>query len=134
VLTSCARSVSLGRKEAVEVMVLDGVNRGQVDCVMAALDSQVGLEKITGLDVNLSDDELTLLGDASARCAALMAAGAGVLITRQPLDEFAIVQQDGLTGGDLSLDDVVLEMIAEGLEADIGDCLLVELELPPTRT
>lgn len=131
VVTSCARSVTLGHEEAVEVMVLDGVSRGQADCVVSALDGQLGLEKITGLDVNLSDDELTLLGDTSARCTPLMAVSAGVLTTGQPMDEFSIAQQDGLVGGDLSLDDVVLKMIADGLEADIGDCLLVELELAP---
>ena len=131
VVTSCARSVTLGHEEAVEVMVLDGVNRGQADCVVSALDGQLRLEKITGLDVNLSDDELTLLGDTSARCAPLMAAGTGVLNNGQLLDEFAIAEQDGLVGGDLSLDDVVLQLIADGLEADIGDCLLVELELVP---
>ena len=129
VASSCARSVTLGSEEAIEVMVLDGVDRARATCIVSALEHDVDLAKITGLDVDLTEEELALLASTSARCAPALAATGGV-VGGSPPAEPGLGETSGETGA-IDVDAAVYRMVEEGLDPTLADCLIVALEVYP---
>lgn len=129
VASSCARSVTLGYEEAIEVMVLDGVDRARATCIVSALEHDVELAKITGLDVDLTDEELAVLASTSARCAPALAATGGV-VGGSLLGEPWLGEIPGETGP-VDADAAVYRMVEEGLDPTLADCLIVALEVYP---
>lgn len=132
-LSSCARSVTLGYEEAIEVMVLDGVGRTRATCVVASLDGQLDLAKVTGLDVDLDQDELDLLAETSARCAPALAAAGGV-VGGPPLNEATIAAELAAAEAAVDVETEVYRMVEEGLDPTIADCLIVRLSVFPDPT
>ncbi|MEZ5244989.1 MAG: hypothetical protein R2707_07830 [Acidimicrobiales bacterium] len=126
--TSCARSVTLGSEEAVEVLVLDGVDRTRASCIVSALDGELDLTKVTGLDVNLDDDELALLARISSQCAPALAATAGV-VGGSPLTEADLESE--LQTPTIDVEAELYRMVEEGLDPTIVGCLLVRLRDHP---
>jgi len=124
--SSCSRSVTLGYEEAVEVMVLDGIDRSRASCIVSALDGQLELAKITGLDVDLSDDELRLLASTSGRCAPALAAAGGI-VGGAPIDEASIAAANAAAAAEVDIDTAVYRMVEEGLDPTIAECLIVRL-------
>ncbi len=127
--SSCARSVTLGSDEAVEVMVLDGIDRSWANCIVSALDGQIDLAKVTGLDVELEEEELRLLANTSDRCAPALAATGGVVggpvpYGSEPGEE---LEQEPV----IDVEDSVYRMVDEGLETAVAECLIVRLGLVP---
>lgn len=116
--SSCARSVTLGYEEAVEVLVLDGLDRARSTCIVSALDGELDLAKVTGLDVDLDDEELAVLAATSAACAPALAATPGVL-GGPPLTEAS------LEAPTVDVETAVYRMVEQGLDPTIADCLIV---------
>jgi hypothetical protein len=121
---SCARSVTLGSEEAVEVLVLDGIDRARATCIVSALEGELDLAKVTGLDVDLDEDELAVLAETSSRCAPALGASAGVVggpsVTEEDLEAELQVPV-------IDVETEVYRMVAEGLDPTIADCLIVRL-------
>lgn len=124
--SSCSRSVTLGYEEAVEVMVLDGVDRARAACIVSVLDGELELAKVTGLDVDLSDDELSLLAATSSRCAPALAAPGGI-VGGAPIDEASIAAAIAAAEAEVDIDTAVYRMVEEGLDPTIAECLIVRL-------
>jgi len=124
--SSCARSVTLGYEEAIEVMVLDGVGRASATCIVNALDGELELAKVTGLDVDLSDDELNLLASASARCAPALAAAGGI-VGGAPINEASIAAEIAAAETDVDVDEAVYRMVEEGLDPTLAECVIVRV-------
>ncbi|MEQ8840260.1 MAG: hypothetical protein RIB98_04715 [Acidimicrobiales bacterium] len=127
-MTSCARSVTLGLDEAVEVMVLDGVDRTRATCIVTALDGRLDLRKVTGLDPELDENDLLLLSATSADCAPAVA----------PSEVDGELPEDPLSVADappiVTLDDVedeIARRVADGLDPAVADCLVVRLAALP---
>ncbi len=129
VSSSCGRTVTLGHEEAIEVMVLDGVDRARATCIVTALAGSLDLEKITGLDVDLAEDELALLAATSSRCAPALAVTGGV-VGGSGLSDPSLVA-DGEGPGDFDVENAVYRMVEEGLDPGLADCLIVELRIFP---
>ena len=125
---SCARSVTLGYEEAVEVLVLDGVDRARADCIVSALDGELDLAKVTGLDVDLDDDELALLASTSSRCAPALATTGGVVAGPSSAGSALEAEPDGPV---FDIDAEVQRLDEEGLDPTIVDCLVVRLRASP---
>jgi len=130
VSSSCGRSVTLGHEEAIEVMVLDGVDRARAMCIVTALAGSLDLEKITGLEVDLEEEELALLAATSSRCAPALAVTGGV-VGGSGLTDPSLVA-DGEGPGDFDVESAVYRMVEEGLDPGLADCLIVELRIFPS--
>ena len=129
-VSSCARSVTLGHEEAIEVMVLDGVDRSRAECIVSSLEDELELAKVTGLDVELDDEELHLLAVTSSRCAPALAANGGV-VGGQPLDDPAAAAELAAAEAAVDVESAVARMVDEGLDPTLAGCLLVRLgEVP----
>lgn len=128
--SSCARSVTLGYEEAIEVMVLDGVDRTRATCIVSVLDGQLALAKVTGLEVGLEDDELELLAVTSAACAPALAAPGGV-VGGPPLNEATIAAEQAALDAAVDVETEVYRMVDEGLDPTLAECLIVELSVFP---
>jgi len=131
VATSCARSVTLGYEEAIEVMVLDGTDRARAACIVSALDGRIALDKVTGLNVDLSDDELDLLATMSSRCAPALAVTGGV-VGGAPISESVVAaEMAAAEAEDVDVETEVYRMVAEGLDPTLAECLIVGLSIYP---
>jgi hypothetical protein len=127
VLAGCGRGETLGPDEAVEVLVLDGVDRGQAVCMVTALDGRLDLDRVTGLEVDLDEDQVALLAETSASCAPVRAAGGGVVESSGGFEDpvAALAMTD--PPPDLGLE--IERLIEGGLEVDVATCLQGRLEL-----
>jgi hypothetical protein len=123
--SSCARPETLGPSEAVEVMVLDGVDRGRAVCVVDALYGQLDLAKVTGLAVDLNDDELALLASSAAACSPAQGAAGFVVGADTNPDEVDAEVAAENTARDI--ENHVNALIAGGLEVAVGNCLMATL-------
>lgn len=68
VVTSCARGGGIGGEEAVELLVLDGLERRVAECVVTMVKNELELPEVTGVSGSLDSDELQILLEASAAC------------------------------------------------------------------
>ena len=126
VASACGRSTTLGPEEAVEVMVLDGIDRGRAICIVDAIGDDVDLAKVSGLDVDLTDDELRLLATTSVQCAPTLAL-TGPMLDQPPLTEAAIAAE--IAAAENGVEFGVARLVDEGLEYAVGECLESRLEL-----
>ncbi|MDW3219027.1 MAG: hypothetical protein R8F63_10490 [Acidimicrobiales bacterium] len=126
VASSCGRSTTLGPEEAVEVMVLDGVARARAVCIVENVGGDLDLAKVSGLEIDLTADELRLLAATSAQCAPAMALNGPVVIGRPPLDEAAVAAE--MAAGDDLVQRSVARLVDEGLEFAVGQCLETMLD------
>lgn len=115
----CGEDVSVSRDEAIEVLVLDGVPRDRAACIVDGADGVIELAKVTGVDADISEDELADLAGISATCVFVDDTGAGV-IDAQP---------EGLgeaEGGGLGIDtDTEIErLITGGFEPAVARCVV----------
>lgn len=122
--SACSRSDSLGADEAIEVLVLDGVDRARASCIVNNLEGQIDLRKITGFDLDLDDHELAALSALSSICAPALGSGGGLIagggVVNDPLSgETAAEEAD--------VEIAVYRMVDEGLEAGLANCLILEL-------
>jgi hypothetical protein len=129
VASSCARSVTLGYEEAIEVMVLDGVDRARATCIVSSLEEELDLAKVTGLDIDLDEGELAALAAASSRCAPALAAVGGV-VGGSPLIETSLAEELG-DGVAVDVQAEIYRMVEEGLDPTLADCLIVGLSVYP---
>lgn len=121
VVGACGRADTLGPEEAVEVMVLDGIDRGRAICIVETVGADIDLAKVSGLEVGLTDDELRLLAGTSAQCAPALALNGPVVLGQQPLDEAAVAAS--LAETNEALDAGVARLVDDGLEYVVGQCL-----------
>ncbi|MEM9203692.1 MAG: hypothetical protein AAGC53_18785 [Actinomycetota bacterium] len=123
---SCSSGVDVSRDEAVELLVLDGVPRERAVCIVDGINGEVSLAKITGVDPDMSDDELTSLATASSACVVLDPS-TGVIGTGPAIDP------DLSEGGELALDiDAEIErLIVGGIERSVGECVRAALYATP---
>jgi hypothetical protein len=126
----CARSETLGYEEAIEVMVLDGVDRDRATCIVSALEGELPLAKVTGLDLGLDDAELTLLAATSARCAPTLVTGVGSFGGGATTDAAPDVAPAATTAP-LDVDAAVYRMVDEGLDATLAGCLILAVDAQP---
>ncbi|MDG2026095.1 MAG: hypothetical protein P8J50_03235 [Acidimicrobiales bacterium] len=126
--SSCGRSTTLGPVEAVEVMVLDGIDRGRAVCIVDALDDDLDLAKVSGLEVDL-DDERQLLAATSAQCAPALALNGTIHFGESPMNEAAIAAE--ILGASATIEDRIGALVDEGLDFSVGQCLDRQLALLP---
>ena len=114
--SSCGRGEDLGIDEAVEILVIDGLDRRQAECVVAGLDGRLDLEKVTGVDADLDDAELALLGTSSAACAPAVPETGGVADDVTPEDLL-------LDPEPVDVDTLVDELVAGGMTPALAACV-----------
>lgn len=133
-VVACARTDTLGAEEAVEVLVLDGMSRDRAACMVLALDGELALEKITGLDTDLTDDELDLLSVAGAGCAPVFGTGGGVIggdDTAQGFDPIAALADPQHHDPSAGVDELVDGLVLGGMDPGIGACLVERILAAP---
>lgn len=113
---ACSRGNELGPKEAVEILVIDGVDRAQAECMVSDLAEKIPLEKVTGIDTDLSDQEIAELAASSAACQPPIAGGEGVVGGDEP---------PGQLEGDLVPDrtQLMADLLRGGMDPDTASCL-----------
>lgn len=127
--SSCGRSTTLGPVEAVEVMVLDGIDRGRAVCIVDALDDDLDLAKVSGLEVDLDDDELQLLAATSAQRTPALALNGTIHFGESPMNEAAIAA--GILAASATIEDRIGALVDESLDFSVGECLDRQLALLP---
>lgn len=127
--SACSRATTLGPEEAVEVMVLEGVDRSRALCVVRILDGQLELAKIAGITVDLTEEELALLSTTSSVCAPAYGTGGGVLGGSSDLTEAMVAQQNAAARTREDLDSEVFALVDAGLDRSIALCLVSKLRV-----
>lgn len=123
-VAACSRGETLGAAEAVEVLVLDGVERARAVCVVETLDGSLELAKVTGLDTDLDTDDVALLAAATTGCLPAVSGGGGVIGGSVRHGGPIAAWADPLGHGGFGVERYVEELVAGGLDADVGACLL----------
>jgi hypothetical protein len=113
---ACGRGDSLGSEEAVEILVLDGIERRRAECIVTSLDGALDLEKVTGLDTDLDDSELVLLSEASASCVSAIPDTGGVT-GEAPAEDLL------LTEPLVDIEAVVADLVVGGVDAEVAACV-----------
>lgn len=127
IVGACARSETLGVEEAVEVMVLDGVGRDRATCIVYALDGELDLDKITGLETDLNDDELALLGGVASDCSPAYGGGGGVVGGEglaSAFDPIAALADPQNQDPGADVDALIDGLVLGGMDPHIGACLV----------
>lgn len=114
----CGEDVDVGRDEAIEVLVLDGVSRDRAVCIVDGVDGIVSFEKVTGVDPDIDEDELADLAAVSAGCAVIDDSSAGVIGGDQ--DSGDIDEGGGIA---LDIDDEIERLIGGGLDPIVAECV-----------
>ncbi len=122
VTSACSRGDSLDPVAAVEVLVLDGVDREQAVCVIDTVDGRLDLAKVTGLDVDLTPEELSLLAAATGNCRTAMVEYGGVL--GGDVAGLDPLRAGAEANGDLGVERFVEDLVAGGLDTEVGVCVL----------
>ena len=117
-VTACSDDVEVGREEAIELLVLDGVERDKAVCIVDRIRADVDLARVTGVDPAISDDELAQLAAVTAGCR--------IVGEEQPtvIDDDSSFGPGLLEGG--SVDELVEERVADlttgGLAPAVARC------------
>lgn len=113
----CADDVEVGRDEAIEILVLDGIERDKAACIVDRIDGDVALERLTGVDPEITDAELATVASVTASC-------------RIVGDETPTVVEDEPAGGrvegglvDVAVEQRVDDLITGGLDPVVALCV-----------
>lgn len=116
-LVGCADDVEVGRDEAIEILVLDGIERDKAVCIVDRIEGDVALERLTGVDPNITDEELATVAAVTAGC-------------RIVGDENPTIVEDEPFGGrveggliDVAVDERVDDLITGGLAPEVALCV-----------
>lgn len=67
-VSACGDDVAVGREEAIELLVLDGVERDKAVCIVDRIRADVDLALVTGVDPAITENELAQLAAVTAGC------------------------------------------------------------------
>jgi hypothetical protein len=122
---ACSRGSDVGPDDAVEILVLDGLDRDEASCLVAEIDDRLDLREVTGLGGDLDSEELTTLFEASRSCqTAAPSASAGVVGGSGGGLERLIEAVDEES---LDVEGVVAELLRGGLHPDVAVCVATTL-------
>jgi len=113
----CSRGSELGPREAVEILVIDGVDRAQAACMIADLAGRISLEKVTGVDTDLTPEEIDILATSSAACKVPLTSGGGVDGAAKPAGELEGV------GPLPNRRALVTDLVRGGMDPVVAGCL-----------
>ena len=114
--SACADDVKVRRDEAIEILVLDGIEREKAACIVDRIEGDVALERLTGIDPEITDEELATIAAVTAGC-------------RIVGDETPTVVEDEpggrVEGGlvDVAVDERVDDLITGGLAPEVALCV-----------
>ncbi|MEO0492972.1 MAG: hypothetical protein AAF081_06120 [Actinomycetota bacterium] len=117
---ACAETVEVGRDEAVEVLVLDGVDRDRAVCIVDGIDGIVDLAKVTGVDPEITEDELADLASVSGSCTSPSEDGASIVDRGSPEAQLDIAEGGGITA---EVEARVATLVTGGLDPVVGECV-----------
>ena len=122
-VVGCAEDVDVSRDEAIEVLVLDGVPRDRAVCIVDGATGVLSYAKLTGVEPEITSDELADLAGISAQCTVVDDTSAGVVSGDSG-------DLDTAEGGGLAVDiDAEVErLIASGLAPRLAECVGEALE------
>ena len=114
--SACADDVKVRRDDAIEILVLDGIEREKAACIVDRIEGDVALERLTGIDPEITDEELATIAAVTAGC-------------RIVGDETPTVVDDEpggrVEGGlvDVAVDERVDDLITGGLAPEVALCV-----------
>ena len=120
VLAGCSEDVDVSRDEAVEVLVLDGVDRDRAVCIVDGVDGQVAFARVTGVDPDITEDELATLATVSAGCVFDDGTDASVLDVDAPEAQLEISEGGGISA---DVDARIDALVTGGLDPQVADCV-----------
>lgn len=124
--SSCARGDTFEPEAAIEVMVLEGVDRVRATCVVRGLDGRLDLAKVAGLDVDLDDEELVMLTVATSECTPTLGDAGGV-VGGDSLDPVSALAGQPNLDQSSAVEVMVGELVLGGLDPSVGDCLVEKI-------
>ncbi len=122
---ACGEDVEVGRDEAIEVLVLDGVPRERAECIIDGADGVISLAKVTGVDTDITEDELTDLARVSASCVFIDDTSVGV-IDDQPRE----LDAEG-AGIEFDIAAEVERLVSGGIAPAVAECVGIALSASP---
>ncbi len=125
-IPSCSRGTVLGDNEAIEILVLDGVERPKAECIISSLDGAIDLERVTGISPDLTDNEIALLARTSATCA-IEVEGSDAVNSGPGLPE----EPDDLERLPADVDERIDGLVAGGLNPVLAECLRAAVMATP---
>ncbi len=129
IVASCSRGTSLGPEEAVEILVLDGVDRAKAVCIIESLEGAVDLEKVTGVRTDIEDEEIAVLAQATAACSRESSTGdSGVVEGAGLADQLDLLEPPDDV---FDIDSRVDALVVGGLDPVVAECLRAALHAAP---
>ncbi|MEM9466150.1 MAG: hypothetical protein AAGA90_12295 [Actinomycetota bacterium] len=122
----CAEDVSVSRNEAIEVLVLDGVSRERAECIVDGADGVLSFAKVTGVDAEISEDELADLARVSASCVFVDDTTAGVIGN----DVAGLDEAEG-GGLDVDIEAEIERLVSGGLGRTVAECVGFAISVSP---
>jgi len=114
---ACSRGNKLDPSEAVEILVIDGVDRAQAVCLISDLAGKIPLEKVTGVDTDLTAEQIDTLAASSAACKVPITGGGGVVGGVDPAS-----QLEG-AGPSPDRNALVVDLVRGGMDPAVAGCL-----------
>ena len=122
---ACSRGSGLDPDGAVELLVLDGLERGEAECLVAEIGDRLDLTEVTGMGGDLDTEELAILFEASRGCQpASPASSSGVVGgTLEELNDLGESEEVEA----LDVEGVVAELLRGGLDPEMAVCVAATL-------
>ena len=136
--SACSEVVEVSPQEAVELFVIDGLERTEAVCIVNSLGPDVDLARMTGVVDGITEEQLMTLAQLGAECRSAL------VIESEPAPD--TTELDAMEGNDFeSYEDFAEEFEADfiaerldqlvrgGLDASVAVCIeeLLELEDAP---
>lgn len=129
VAASCADHVEVGRDEAIELLVIDGVPRDKAVCIVDQVSLDVDLARVTGVDPDITDRELAVLAAATAGCRIIDLDQPTVLDPDDPTVAGELSEGGTLEGAvDERVDDLIMGGLAPSVARCVGEAILASAD------
>lgn len=116
---SCADRAEVGPSEAVELFVLDGLDRDEASCIVDGIEGTVDLALATGVAPGIGEDELATLASVAAGCRTVIPDDRTVQDDGEPADRAGLPEGVGI---EQAVDDHVNGLVTGGLDPRVAEC------------
>lgn len=132
VTATCSRGSDLDADDAVELLVLDGLERSDAECLVLEIGDRLDLAEVAGISGDLDADELSVLFEASRSCRPTTVGDSSGVIggaggTLEELNDLGESEEVAT----LDVEGIVAELLRGGLEPDTAVCVAMALLSSP---
>ena len=120
-VAACGDPVEVGFEEAIEILILDGLDRQEAECIVGRADGVIDLARVTGVEPEITEEELATLATISSSCRSVVVDDATIAGGQEgPTGSFGLVE--GATV-EQTIEQYVQSLVTGGLDPAVGPCV-----------